>query len=178
MSSRKTIFILVTLFTVWASVARFFPHAANVTPVGALALFAGAYLSRRWGWIAPIGALLVSDALLGGYELPVMLSVYGSFVAVAWMGSLLRQTVLPTRIIMGSLASSTLFYLVTNFAVWAATPWYTKDVAGLMTSYTLALPFWRNMLVGDILYTAIFFGIAVVIQSMHFKSKAVTAVVS
>ncbi|MDO8582125.1 MAG: hypothetical protein Q7S16_04615 [bacterium] len=163
MSSKKIVFLLAIVFALWALAARFFPHAANMTPIGALALFAGVYLPRRWGWVVPLGVLLVSDAWLGGYELPVMLSVYGSFAAIALVGSLLRQKSFFTRSIIGPFASATLFFVVTNFAVWAATPWYAKNLAGLMTSYTLALPFWRNMLLGDIFYSTIFFGIATII---------------
>ncbi len=171
MSSRKILFVLIIFFAIWAFVARLFPHAANMTPVGALALFAGVYLPRRWGWVAPIGILLVSDVWLGGYELPVMLSVYGSFVAITIIGAQLRQSSFVTRMIAGPLASATLFFLVTNFAVWAATPWYSKNFAGLMTSYTLALPFWRNMFFGDILYTAIFFSVAAIMQNVNIKTK-------
>lgn len=170
MTSRKSIFIFIVVFAVWAVVARVVPHAANVTPVGALALFAGAYLPRRWGWVVPLSVLLVSDAWLGGYELPVMLSVYGSFAVIAWLGSLLRGKSFFVRSTIGSIASATLFFIVTNFAVWAATPWYTKDFTGLLTSYTLAIPFWRNMLVGDIVYAAAFFGIAVVTQKIFLRS--------
>lgn len=168
--TKKHLSLLIALFAVWTLIARFLPHAPNATPVGALALFAGAYLSRRWGAMVPIAVLLVSDAWLGGYELPIMISVYGSFVAIAFIGSFLRRSHFVTRIFVGPLASSTLFFLTTNFAVWAATPWYTKNFAGLMTSYTLALPFWRNMLVGDIVYAAVFFGIA----ALFTKHESVT----
>lgn len=161
--SRRTLFSLTALFMLWAIVARLSPHTANMTPVGALALFAGVYLPRRWGWVVPLGVLLVSDAWLGGYELPVMLSVYGSFAAITVVSSLLQRLSFAMRMIAGPLAASTLFFLVTNFAVWAATPWYVKNFVGLMTSYTLAIPFWRNMLVGDIIYTAVFFGIGEII---------------
>lgn len=159
MSPGKKIF-LVAVFTGWAFFVRIFPHAANATPIGALALFAGMYLPRRLAYLVPLGVLLVSDAWLGGYELPVMLSVYGSFVAIALIAQMMRRLSPMRFVIAGPIVSSTLFFLITNFAVWAATPWYVKNLAGLMTSYTLALPFWRNMLTGDIVYTAAFFGIA------------------
>lgn len=171
MQSKKIVFLLAIVFALWAFAARFFPHAANMTPVGALALFAGVYLPRRWGWVVPLGVLLVSDAWLGGYELSVMLSVYGSFVVITLMGSLMRQKSFLVRTIVGSFGSATLFFLVTNFAVWAATPWYAKNLAGLMTSYTLAIPFWRNMLVGDIMYTAVFFGIVFIVCKIPFTKR-------
>lgn len=168
---RKSLFILLAVFSVWAFVVRLFPHAANATPIGALALFVGVYLPRRWGWLVPLSVLLVSDAWLGGYELPVMLSVYGSFALIALIAQMMRRLSPMHFVIVGPLVSSTLFFLVTNFAVWASTLWYAKNLAGLMTSYTLALPFWRNMLVGDILYTAVFFGIVTVMQKILSRPK-------
>lgn len=53
------------------------------------------------------------------------------------------------------LVACVLFYVITNFASWASMPEYTKDLSGLATSYTLAIPFFRNMLLGTTFYTAI-----------------------
>lgn len=176
--SRRLIFLLTFFFVSVTLCTRFLPHAANATALGALALFAGVYLPRRWAIVVPLAVLLLSDAWLGGYELPVMLSVYGSFAVITGMGVWLRQSSPVVRSIIGPIASATFFFLVTNFAVWAATPLYVKNGAGLLHAYLMAIPFWRNMLVGDILYASLFFGIAVVIQNIHFKNKAVTAIVS
>src|SRR5207253_7052667 len=52
-----------------AAVLRLVPHPSNFTPIGAMALFSGAYLGRRGlAFVAPLGALLLSDALLGFYS--------------------------------------------------------------------------------------------------------------
>ncbi len=62
--------ILVLLSAIAAAAAlRLVPHPPNFTPVGAMALFSGAYLGRRGliAFAAPLGALLLSDAILGFY---------------------------------------------------------------------------------------------------------------
>ncbi len=156
MGSQKALFMLIAFFVAFTIMVRLIPHTANMTPIGALALVAGMLLPRRWGWLVPMGALLISDAFIGGYELPVMMAVYGSVALIAVLGNALRAQTPAMRLVVGPVFSSTLFFLITNFAIWAATPWYPKNIAGLLTSYTLALPFWRNMLVGDIVYTAAF----------------------
>ncbi len=169
--SRRLTFFLTLFFVGVTLLTRFLPHAANATALGALALFAGVYLPRRWAIVVPLAVLLISDAWLGGYELPVMLSVYGSFALIALMGVWLRQSSLVVRSVVGPVLSATLFFVITNFAVWVATPFYAKTLPGLGLSYTLALPFWRNMLVGDILYTAVFFGTVTVVQKIFLHTK-------
>jgi hypothetical protein len=50
------------------------------------------------------------------------------------------------------LSSSIGFFALTNAAVWAFSPWYEKSLAGLLYCYTLALPFFKTMLYGDLVY--------------------------
>ena len=57
-----------------------------------------------------------------------------------------------------ALASSALFFIVTNFGVWALDNMYPRTIAGLIACYTAALPFFRNTLEGDLLYTLVLFG--------------------
>lgn len=136
---------------------RLVPHAPNVAPIGALALFAGVYLPRRWGWTLPLLAMLASDWFIGFYDIGVMMSVYLSFAAIAAMGWVVRRRYSVPAIMAGSLAGSTLFYVVTNFAVWVNSDWYPHTLPGLLAAYTLALPFFRNTLIGDGLFTALVF---------------------
>ena len=109
---------IIALIAIAASL-RVLPHPANVTPTGAIALFAGAYISdRRWAFAVPVIALLLGDLILGGYSMPVMTAVYASFLAAVAIGMLLRRRRTPGPIAAATLAGSTLFFLVTNFAVW------------------------------------------------------------
>ena len=155
--------MLTTRLTVIASMifmaaaSRLVPHPPNLTAISAMALFGGAYLSDwRLAFAVPLAALLLSDALLGFYG--HMEIVYGSFAAITAMGLLLRHRRTAPRIAGATLASSVFFFLVTNLAVWAHSHVYPHTATGLLACYAVALPFFRNMLAGDILYTAALFG--------------------
>ena len=150
--------LFTVVFAAASVVIRLAPHAPNIAPIGALALFVGTYLPRRWGWALPLIAMLVSDYMIGFYTPGVMASVYLSFAGITLIGWALRRQRSSLSIVAGALAGSTLFYLITNFAVWAYSDWYPHTLSGLLSSYALALPFFRNTAVGDVLYSAAFFG--------------------
>jgi hypothetical protein len=69
-------------------------------------------------------------------------------------------------VIGAALASSVSFFVISNFAVWAAYDMYPKNLGGLMTSYTLAVPFFRSALAGDLLFTAAFFATPVALSAL------------
>lgn len=140
-----------------AMIARLVPHIPNFTPIGAMALFGGAHLNRRYALIAPIAALFLSDLFIGFYSPIVMVSVYGSFVLVGLIGIWLRKRKNPRNVLFAALISALLFFFITNFAVWLS-GFYSRGPEGLLTSYTMALPFFRGTLFGDLFYTAVFFG--------------------
>jgi hypothetical protein len=153
------ILFIIALIAVAASF-RILPHPPNMTPTGAIALFAGAYISdRRWAFAIPVIALLLGDLILGGYSLPIMTAVYGSFLAAVAIGMSLRRRRTPGPIAAATVAGSTLFFLVTNFAVWMFGTTYARSLDGLVACYTAALPFFGRTLAGDGLYVAAIFGL-------------------
>ncbi|OGY98648.1 MAG: hypothetical protein A2855_01295 [Candidatus Liptonbacteria bacterium RIFCSPHIGHO2_01_FULL_57_28] len=152
--------ILGILFAGLAVVFRFVPHPANFTPVGALFIFFAARMKLRWSVFA-MAALAATDLVLGTYDPRLMLIVYASFAAMGFLSRAAAQRGGAWRLGFGVLAGSTLFYLTTNFAVWILSPWYTHDLSGLLSSYTLALPFFRNSLLADLLWSGAFFGVHV-----------------
>jgi len=133
------------------------PHPPNVAPITALALFGGAYFSKRYSFLIPILAMLVSDAIIGfSWESPW---VYGSFFAIAGIGIWLRSHRTVVSTIGSSLAGSVLFFIVTNFGVWVLSAvTYPHTVAGLTSCYVAAIPFFRNTLIGDLVYVGTLFG--------------------
>lgn len=141
-----------------AVVLRLLPHPANFAPVAALALFGGVYLSKKTAILIPLAALGISDYFLGYYSFGVMLSVWGSFLLVGLIGLFIRKRKSITKIIVGTLSGSILFFVITNFAVWFFSNWYEKTFSGLVKCFYLALPFFRNSLLGDIFYVGVFFG--------------------
>ena len=149
--------VFLAIFIVLSFAARFLEHAPNFVPVGALALWSGAYLPKRYALFVPLLVMLASDALIGFYNWKVMLSVYTGFAVMGLLGLWVRRNVSASNILFASLGGAVTFYLITNFAVWIST-WYPQNIYGLLSSYTLALPFFRNSLMGDLFYGAVFFG--------------------
>jgi len=155
-------FFLVFLLVIIAiSIAtRLLPHPPNFTPIAALALFAGVYASRisKWYLLLPLGAMLLSDLFIGFYEWKIMALVYASFLIIAVSGLLIRKYKNFGTVVLGSLGSAILFYLTTNFAVWAFTGMYAPTFEGLMLSYSMALPFFKFTIAGNLVYAGLFFG--------------------
>ena len=151
--------ILIALALVGIGIAgRLMPHYPNATPITTLALAGKRYLGRRWSLTLPIVAMLASDFIIGFYNWRVMASVYGSFFLVGLLSWCLKKNSGPIAFGIVALVSSLLFFLVTNFAVWLLYPWYAKSFAGLIYCYTLGIPFLRNMIIGDLLYTSALLG--------------------
>ncbi|MDE2026399.1 MAG: hypothetical protein KGJ07_07945 [Patescibacteria group bacterium] len=139
-----------------AAFMRLLPHVPNVTPIAAMALFGGAYINKRFALVVPLLAMFISDFFLGFH--PVMPFVYGSFLLSGFLGLWLRKRKSPFRVFSASVISSILFYLITNFGVWFMGGLYPKTMSGLITCFVMALPFFRNTIVGDLMYTTVLFG--------------------
>ena len=149
--------IVLVLMILAAAASRLIPHPPNVASITAVALFGGAYLTnKRLALIVPLAALLLSDLVLGFYS--HMEVVYGSFILIVCVGFWLQKNRSALRIGGAALASSVIFFIVTNFGVWAFESLYPKTAAGLLACYVAAIPFFQNTLVGDALYTAVLFG--------------------
>lgn len=140
-----------------AAALRLIPHPPNFSPIDAMALFSGAYLGRRaLAFVAPLGALLLSDAILGFYH--NMAFVYGSVALIVLIGWLVSSRRTPLWIGGAALASAMLFFIITNFGVWVSGAYYPSTLAGLAACYVAAIPFFQNTLAGDLVYAALLFG--------------------
>ena len=151
-------------------VLRLVPHAPNFTPIAAIALFGGVYFSRKTALVLPVAAMLVSDIFIGFYDFKIMVAVYGSFLFSVLLGFWIKKHKKWQTIAGGAVLSAVLFFIITNFAVWAFSPWYAKTFFGLIQSYVMALPFFKNSLLGDIFYVSAFFG-AYELVSVWVKQK-------
>jgi hypothetical protein len=152
-----------------ACASRLIPHPPNFAPIGAIALFGGAcFASRRAAFVVPLAAMFLSDLAIGLLSGDLSLGlhrlipvVYGSFGLIVCLGFLLRtrRTVVP--IAGATLAGSVVFFVLTNFGVWAFGSWYPNTWEGLVACYVAAIPFFHNTLLGDAVYsTALFGGLA------------------
>ena len=133
----------------------------NFTPIAAMALFGGVYLNKKFAFVIPLAAMFVSDIFLGFHQ--AMPYVYGSFILAVVIGLWLKNNKSAKNIFCASLISSILFFLITNFGVWAG-GWYPRTLSGLMQSYIMGIPFFRNTVLGDLLYTGVFFGAYELVQ--------------
>ena len=160
-TSEKPRFWLMAGLVLGAAALRLLPHPPNFTPIAAIALFGGAHFERkRWAFAVPLAAMALSDAVLRvvfgwGFD-PV---VYATFAVIVCLGFLLRnRKTAPLPVAGASLAAAMIFYLTTNFAVWAASGMYAKTLAGLITCYVAAIPFFGPTVAGDLFYSAVLFG--------------------
>jgi len=132
----------------------------NFTPLGAVALAAGAIFPRRWlAASVPVAALAISNLELPAYKNPGMAVVV--FLATAWpvlLGGLVRSG-RWAAILGGALANSLVFFFSTNLAFWWFTDVYPHSADGLVKCFVAALPFYRWLPVGDVVWSLGIFGI-------------------
>jgi len=145
--------MLLVALILGAAALRLVPHPPNFTPIGALALFAGAQFDdKRWVFIVPLAAMFLSDLVIGLHS--GMAVIYAAFAMIVCMGFLLKEKKTALRVATASLAAATFFFVVSNFAVWAAGRLYPLTLQGLIA----AIPFFQNWLAGTLFYSAILFG--------------------
>jgi uncharacterized protein DUF6580 len=169
--------MLVVLFLIGLDVAaRLLPHTPNFMPLTASALFAGVIVSRRSLALAvPLVAMLVSDIALGFDDWRIALLDYAALTLPVAVGIYGRRFRLSRMLVPAALSCSLLFFAVSNFAVWVFGGLYSPDMAGLVKCYVLALPFLQYTVAGDLIWVAVLFGAATLVQRLANRSNAVTA---
>lgn len=170
-----------------AIASRVLPHPPNMTAVMALALFSGArYNSKFLAVIIPLAIMLISDMFIGFHS--SQLVVYGCITLVTLLGMSLRNSSSIGKALGMSLVGSTVFFIATNFAVWAMGTMYPLTFEGLLTCYAAALPFYStenfqflnssqllfgsffvNGVVGDLIFTGVLFGAYELVKKLAFK---------
>jgi len=151
-------FFIAMLFIVAGVVLRIIPHAPNFSPITAIALFGAVYLPKKLAFVLPIAALIISDTFIGFYDFKLMAVVYGSFLLCVVLGFWLKKNKKWYNVLASSFLAAFIFFSLTNFAVWAFASWYPKTISGLISCFVMALPFFKNTLLGDIFYAGVFFG--------------------
>lgn len=143
--------------------SRIIPHTPNFTAVGAIAIIAGAYLPKKFALIIPLLIMLISDSIVGFHT--TMPWVYGSILLIG----LLSVYTGSKHLVIMPLVASILFFIITNFGVWASGTMYAKTLSGLLQSYAMGIPFFRGTLLGDSIFTLTLYG---VLQLAGFKLKS------
>jgi len=144
------------------AVYRLLPHPWNFTPVVATAIFGGLYLNRGLGMILPVAAMFVADLFI---DLDWMMTptVYACILLASWLGQRVGRTQVSglryaAYVGGASLTSSVVFFLMTNFVVWASSGMYPMTGGGLVTCYVMAIPFFGNTIVGDLMFSFVLVG--------------------
>jgi hypothetical protein len=164
-----TAFVLTTL----AVLSREFSsnyQVWNLAPLGAISLYAGSRLPRRWAWVVPVAAMTISDLFLDqvryrpAFEL-TRWTVYATYAVITLLGPLANwpkfgRWLLPFLSVTGS----TLFFVTSNLATWGEGLLYPLTLSGLTTCYIAAVPFFGNTVLADLLGTAVLFGLGPVFE--------------
>lgn len=138
---------MLLLFIGVAVLTRWLPHPPNFTAVTAIALFGGAHFSsKKLAFLLPLTAMLISDLILGISF--ITLFVYSAFIVVTLIGSYFKKVSIKS-ILLSSIA----FFIITNFGVWLIG--YPLNLSGLIECYTLAIPFFRNSILGDLFFSGV-----------------------
>jgi hypothetical protein len=162
--------IILTVLSVLCRVVASTLQVWNFAPLGAVSLFAGSRLPRRWAWVVPIAAMAISDYLLDHdrsrplFEL-TRWTIYATFAAITLLGPLANRPRIGRWLLpVLSLGGSTLFFVTSNLATWSEGLLYPTTFSGLMLCYMRAIPFFGNTVAADLLGTALLFGLAPVFE--------------
>ncbi len=168
---KNTRFVVLATLVLIAALSRLLPHPPNVTAVGAMALFGGAYVTNRvLAVLLPLISLFLSDLILNNVVYAAYTNgqfvwfydgaiwIYSAVALTVLIGFMLSKNVNSKAVLMASLACSTLFFLLTNFGVWQSGLMYSKTMVGFTACYTAAFPFYVNSLIGDLTFAAVLFG--------------------
>lgn len=171
--SVKKINIITALYLIaFAVMLRLLPHPANFAPIAAVSIFGGAILPRRIGLWVPLAAMMASDIFLGFHKLiPV---TWGCYLLIALASSTWLRKLTLARGVLLTVSSSVFFFVVTNFAVWVEGGLYAHTWAGLSQCYTMALPFFRNTLLSDMVYTASLFTVYAFARQLSYKAFGIS----
>jgi vitamin B12 transporter len=152
------------LLVLLGAVSRLLPHPPNLVAMGAIGLFAGARLPRRFAWAVPIAAMLFSDLVIdwgtGRRAItPIRIAVYGSFALMVLAGRRFARDARSGRLAILASGGAIFFFFATNFANWVSFRTYPPTAAGLALCYVAAIPFFWNTLAAELAGTAVLFGL-------------------
>jgi hypothetical protein len=165
-NSSFTYLIILAILIALGIAGRLLPHPPNFTPMAAIALFSGfIFMKRYMAILTVVVTMLLTDYFAFGFLSPEwfasksMWVVYLSLLFPIVFKSFLQKKLGLLRITGAALTSSMVFFLATNFAVWAFSPMYEKTWSGLVLCYTMAIPFFQNTVAGDLIWSGVIFGV-------------------
>jgi hypothetical protein len=163
-------FSVISLMIVLAAFSRLIPHPPNFAPIGAMALFGAAYFSKKFiALIIPVLSMLISDLVINNtiyaqyfegftFFYQGFYWTYAAFIVIGVIGFFMLKKVQLKSVILASLFAAVLFFIISNFGVWASGTMYPQNFSGLIACYTAAIPFFKNTLMGNLVYSGVLFG--------------------
>ena len=146
-------YVVAFALIVFGVVMRLSDHPSNFTPVLAICLFSGiCFYSRKYLLAVPLVLMLISDYFLGLHGL--MPWIYAPLAVCLFIGIAVRESLSGYTVLYSSILCSVIFFLVSNFGVWIVG--YPKTFEGLVSCYVVALPFFKNTLIGTVMYSYVF----------------------
>tara|TARA_Y100001970_G_scaffold286753_1_gene409701 strand:+ start:852 stop:1370 length:519 start_codon:yes stop_codon:yes gene_type:complete len=144
------IFYLI-FFIIILAMSRIIPHPPNFTPILASAIMAPILIKdRMFGIAIPIFAMFLSDIVIGFHSYQFV--VYFSILIISLITPITKNYL---SLFIIAIISSIWFFIVTNFAVWIIWDYYPKNIEGLISCYTLAIPFFKNTLISTSIFTCL-----------------------
>lgn len=188
MSKNTLNFLVLFGIILLTALGRLLVHPFNFTPVIAIIIFSTYFFKNPiLKFVLPLGVIFTSDLFLeitkgiGFYEGSNL--IYGSYLVIALFSFLFLKKASILSVGFISIFSSVIFYLISNFAYFYPESYpsnpsigtYSHDISGILTSYQAGLPFFKNMLAGDLFYTFFLFAIALLIQKREILSPSPTS---
>lgn len=173
-----SIIILLAAFT------RIMPHPPNFFPMAAIGLFGAAHFAKKWqAFFIPLIGIWISDLVINNYVYSSSSSnfvwfysgfywQYISYILIIFAGLFIfNRGISLTKMFGGMISSSGIFFLVSNFGVWAGGTMYPKNFGGLITCYAAGVPFIHNTIISDVLFTTVLFGTYYLLQVEYSSLK-------
>lgn len=163
-------FSLLVVIILVAAFSRIIPHMPNFSPLGAIGLFSAAYFTRKWhAFLIVLVATWLSDLFINNViyaqynpEFTWFYNgfywQYGSYIVITFIALFIFNKINLQRIVLGALMSTVVFFLISNFGVWATGTMYPKTSEGLLTCYAAGIPFMKGTLLGNFVYSGLLFG--------------------
>jgi hypothetical protein len=155
---------MIYLLYILGVASRLIPHAANFAPIGAIGIFSAKKLGGKKTIVVLMAIMITSDVFLGFSRISPY--VYAGFLTYILASYMIGKKIFSY--ILSPLAGGTMFFLISNFGVWLG-PWYIHDFAGFSSCMISAIPFYRNTLVGDVVFTVALFSLYYFYEKINAK---------
>ena len=175
---------ILSILILLAAFTRIMPHPPNFSPMAAIGLFGAAHFAKKWhAFFIPLLGIWLSDLVINNFiytssDLNIVWFYNGfywqyiSYVLIIFTGLFIfNKGVSLSKTFVGIVGSSGIFFLVSNFGVWAGSGMYSKNIAGLISCYIAGIPFMNNTIISDFLFTTVLFGSYYLLQSEYSSLK-------